>query len=339
MWSIGKLRLDGRVVLGPMSGYTFESYREFMRPFGAGIVMTEMVSAVGLVHGQDRSDSYVRFDGEGATGVQLFGSDPDTMAEGLLRALDVNPRISLFDVNMGCPVPKVLRSRSGSALMGDPKLCGRIVRAMKDATDIPVTAKIRLGKDTGSMNFREVIDQLVRNDVDAITIHARTVRERYTGRPHYDVIKGLGSEIPVPLIVSGNIFSVSEAKQAMETSDAQGVMVARGGVGNPFLVTQIDTYLRTGDVLPNPTVSEQVGWCIRLMDMMVDGMGEEMTLKKVRSFAPKFIAGIGNCREYRRRLTYGFENLDDVRRIMQDIGSEIGDLRILELGRAPSDLG
>ena len=334
MWKIGDLRIEEPVVLGPMSGYTFSSYRDFMMPFGVGLAYTEMISAMGLIHNQARTDAFIKFRKNGVTGVQLFGNDPEAMAQGAVKALESNPDIDLLDVNMGCPVPKVTRNGSGSALMKDPVKCGEIVRAMKHAVDVPITAKIRLGWSSQSMNYRDVIDELVSADVDAITVHARTTKENYTGKPHYDMLEGLGGEIPVPLVVSGNIYAPEDAVNAMRMTGAEGVMVARGGVGNPNLITQINDMIRTGRAGPNPTVHQQIVWCERLADMMIEDLGEERAMKKIRSIAPKFVIGIQHCHEYRLSLAHDFSTKEELMVHLDGIDAEVGDERILYYGRA-----
>ena len=185
MWKVGDLSIDGRVVLGPMSGYTSEAYRLFMKPFGTALSYTEMVSDSAMMH-NPRSDEYLMYGSCPFTGTQVFGSDPERMAVAAKECLRRNPNTDLFDVNMGCPVEKVVRRGAGSALMTDPARCGEIVRRVKRQTGIPVTAKIRLGQGADSMNFREVIAELEAAEVDAVTVHARTRKERYAGIPHYD---------------------------------------------------------------------------------------------------------------------------------------------------------
>lgn len=327
-WRLGDLEVDGRVVLGPMSGYTSSSYREFMKPFGVGACVTEMTSDKGLVHGMWRSMGYMMFGPNRPTGLQLFGSDPDTMARAAGIALGENPNIDFIDVNMGCPVPKVLRSGSGSALMRDPALCGRIVRRIKSAVDVPVTAKIRLGWDLESMNFREVVSELESAGADAVSLHARTRSERYAGTPHYDLVEGLGDEMSVPLVISGNIYTLDDAVSAMERASADAVMVARGGVGNPFLVTQIDRFLTDGTRLPEPTISRQVDWCLELARMVVEEKGEEVGIRKMRCFAPRFIIGCRRCREYRYRLATEPETMDQLVSILEEIRERKGHLTI-----------
>lgn len=324
---IGNIRTDGPVVLGPMSGYTTEVYRDFMKPFGVGLSVTEMTSAVGVINMDGRTKYYVGFGRNYPTALQLFGHSAEDIAEAARRSLDLNPNIDAFDVNMGCPVPKILRSDAGSKLMRDPGLCGDIVRRLKETVDVPITVKIRLGWDSNHMNYMDVIESVTDAGADAVTVHARTKEEHYAGSPHYDVIKDLQSKMSVPLIVSGNIYSLDDAIKAMETTGAEGVMVARGGVGNPFLITQIDRYFKTGERLENPTVSQQIEWCIQLADAVIADQGEETGVRKLRSIAPKFIAGCYRSRELRLRLTE-IVTRDDLIGTLEEIDRRMGSERI-----------
>jgi tRNA-dihydrouridine synthase B len=337
MWKLGDLEISGRVVLGPMSGYTSSGYRDFMKPFGVAVSVTEMISATGLLHGQDRTMDYVRFPRNAPTGVQLFGNGPETMAFAAREAMKANPDIDFFDINMGCPASKVLRTSAGAALMDDPERCGEIVRMVKWAVDVPVTAKIRLGANAERMNFRKVIKVLEDAGVDAIALHARTKAERYIGEPHYDLIKNLQSEMSVPLIVSGNIYTADDAKNALDVTGAAAVMVARGGVGNPFLITQTDRLLRTGEVLPNPTISQQVDWCLELADRIMAEKGDEEGIMKMRSIAPRFIAGCHRSRIYRRRLAVETVDRTSLEALLEDVRARMGDERINSYGQASAD--
>lgn len=332
MWKIGDLSIPGPVVLGPMSGYTFDSYRRFMQPFGADMLVTEMTSCMGIVYGQERTEGYLNFEPTGITGVQLFGCKPDAMADAARIALETNPGIRFFDINIGCPVPKVVRNGSGSALMRDPKLCGDIVRSIKRAVDIPITVKMRLGQSMDEINFKDVLDETISAGADAVTIHARTRKERYTGRPHWDMLEGIASELSVPLIVSGNIYNTDDAHHAMEITGADAVMVARGGVGNPFLLTQIQKLCKGEPVPDNPTLKEQTAWCRQLTDMVIEDKGLEQGISKMKSIAPKFISGVQDCREYRRRMAKEIVDRESLFRILNDIDSDVGDVRIMSYG-------
>lgn len=335
MWNIGNLKIDGHVVLGPMSGFTTPAYRDFMKPFGVGVSVTEMVSDMGCIFGMKTTREFIEYPPNRPTGVQLFGSNPDNLVKAAEYSLEVNPEIDFFDVNMGCPVPKVNRSGSGSALMKDSKLCGEIVRRLKESTGLPVTAKIRLGWSSGTVNYKEVMAELQAGGVDAIAIHARTREERYSGKPHYDTIENLQDETDVPLIVSGNIYTLEDAVAAKEITGATAIMVARGGVGNPFLVTQIDRYLRTGEILPNPTVSQQIDWCIELADAVTRESGEDKGFRRLRSYVPRFVAGCYRSREYRNILVAETVNRERLTAALEKIRSEIGSDRIMNDGRYP----
>ena len=332
MWKIGGLNIDGPVVLGPMSGYTTSAYRDFMKPFGVSLSYTEMVSDMGCIFGMKTTRSFLEFKENEPTGAQLFGSDPENLAKAASYAVGVNPNIRFIDINMGCPVHKVNRTGAGCTLMKDPAKCGEIIRAVKRATELPVTAKIRLGWSSGTINFREVISQLESAGADAVCVHPRTREQQYGGHPRYDLVEGLRKEMSVPLIISGNIYLLDDAIDAMRTTGAEGVMVARGGIGNPFLCTQIDRYFRTGERLPNPTVSQQVGWCMELADAVIEELGTDAAMRRLRSYVPHFIAGCYRSREHRNRLTQ-ISSREDLFSLLEEIRDTMGNMVINNDGR------
>lgn len=320
MWKLGNFEIDSRVVLAPMAGYTFKSYREFMAPFGAGVTVTEMVSDMGLIYGNKETKEYIDFEKRVfLTGVQLFGHDPETIKKAAGIALNLNNCIDFFDVNMGCPVPKVTETGAGSSLMKNPRLCGDIIRAIKSVTDKPVTAKIRLGWDNNSINFLEVIDELTKAGVDMIAIHARTKKELYLGTPHFELLKDLRSKMKVPLVVSGNIFTLDDAISAIEITGADAVMVARGAVGNPYLLKQIDNYFKTGERLPDPSLKEQLKWCKTLGEEVAKDKGEIRGMRIYRSIAPKFLINFQNAKYYRSKLASELTDLNSLYAILKEI--------------------
>ncbi len=323
MWKFKNFEIDSRVVLAPMAGITFKSYREYMANFGFGVCVTEMVSDMGLIYGNEETKTYIDFQkGNYLTGVQLFGKDPNNIKKAAKIALNSNPNIDFFDVNMGCPVPKVVDAGAGSALMKNPKLCGDIIRALKEVTNKPVTAKIRLGWDNKSINFLEVIDELEKAGVDMIAIHARTKKELYSGQPHYDLIKDLRSRVRVPLVVSGNIFTLDDAINALEITGADAVMVARGGVGNPYLLKQINHYFETGERLENPSLKEQLQYCKELGEMIAKDKGEERGMRIYRSIASKFFNGFPNSKRIKVRLTTELVDLKSLNEILSEYAKE-----------------
>ena len=321
MWKLGNIEINGRVVLAPMAGITSAGYRKYLNSFGVDICVTEMVSDMGLIYQNKETESYVSFDKDNViTGVQLFGSNPENLKKATEIALKLNPNIDFIDVNMGCPVPKVTKTGAGSSLMLKPKLAGDIIRAIKEATDKPVTAKIRLGYN--EVNFKDVIKELESAGVAAIGIHARTRKELYAGEPHYDLIKDLRKEMCVPLMVSGNIYTLDDAIKALEITGAEAVMVARGGVGNPFLITQIKTYFETGERLSNPSFLEQCNYCLELAKAMVEEKGELTAMRIYRSIAPKFFSGFANSRTLRTVLATSLTTYQSLVNILEEFKQE-----------------
>ncbi len=321
MWKLGKFVIEGKVVLAPMAGITSEGYRKYLNTFGVDVCVSEMVSDMGLIYQNKETESYVKYQKDKTlTGVQLFGAKPENLAKAASRALELNPDIDFFDVNMGCPVPKVTKTGAGSALMLNPKLCGEIIKAIKSVTDKPVTAKIRLGYN--EVNFLDVIKALEDGGVDAIGIHARTRKELYMGEPHFDLLKDLRSKMKVPLMVSGNIYTLDDAINALEITGADAVMVARGGMGNPYLVKQIKTYFETGERLPNPSFLEQCEYCLELAKSMCEEKGELTAMRIYRGIAPKFFSGFANSRVLRTVLATSLTNYQSLVNILDEFKKE-----------------
>ena len=321
MWKLGKFSIKGKVVLAPMAGITSEGYRKYLNTFGVDICVSEMVSDMGLIYQNKETESYVKYQKDGTlTGVQLFGAKPENLAKAATRALELNPEIDFFDVNMGCPVPKVTKTGAGSALMLNPKLCGEVIKAIKSVTDKPVTAKIRLGYN--EVNFLDVIKALEDAGVDAIGIHARTRKELYMGEPHFDLLKDLRSKMKVPLMVSGNIYTLDDAINALQITGADAVMVARGGMGNPYLIKQIKTYFETGERLPNPSFLEQCEYCLALAKSMCEEKGELTAMRIYRGIAPKFFSGFANSRTLRTVLATSLTDYQSLVNILDEFKKE-----------------
>ena len=321
MWKLGKFNIEGKVVLAPMAGITSEGYRKYLNTFGVDICVSEMVSDMGLIYQNKETESYVKYQKDGTlTGVQLFGAKPENLAKAAIRALELNPEIDFFDVNMGCPVPKVTKTGAGSALMLNPKLCGEVIKAIKSVTDKPVTAKIRLGYN--EVNFLDVIKALEDAGVDAIGIHARTRKELYMGEPHFDLLKDLRSKMKVPLMMSGNIYTLDDAINALQITGADAVMVARGGMGNPYLIKQIKTYFETGERLPNPSFLEQCEYCLALAKSICEEKGELTAMRIYRGIGPKFFSGFANSRTLRTVLATSLTDYQSLVNILDEFKKE-----------------
>ena len=318
-----ELGLKGKVILAPMAGITSEGYRKYMATFHPVFCVTEMVSDMGLIYGNDETARYINFEKlDIPTGVQLFGHDAECLKKAAEIALNANPNIDFIDINMGCPVPKVTKTGAGSSLLLNPKLCGDIIRAIKSVTDKPITAKIRLGWDDKSINFLEVIKELEEAGVSLIGIHARTKKELYMGQPHYELLKDLRKKMNVPLAVSGNIFTLDDAINALKITGADYVMVARGGMGNPFLIEQINHYYQTGERLLSPSLDEQIKYCLDLADYLIKEKGEERAMRVYRGIATKFFNGYPNCKELKAKLSQNLINKQSLIDIIENYRKE-----------------
>jgi len=320
MWKIGNIEIKSHVVLAPMAGVTFLSYRNFMKPFGVGLSVTEMVSDHGLMYENESTMEYIKTsDIDRPVAIQLFGSDADTICKAMDIVLRENPNFDMFDINLGCPVNKVTKTGAGSALLKDLTYLKDMMSKIVKYSPKPVTAKIRLGWDDNSINVFETVKILEDAGVAAIGIHARTTKQLYSGLPNYELIRDLGSKMKVPLIISGNIFTLDDAINAMEITKATAVMVARGGVGNPYLITQINHYFETGERLEDVSLKQNLDYLVKLMDAMIKEKGEYKAIRMLRGIAPKFIIHCANAKTYRNKLAQNITNRQTVIDIINSI--------------------
>lgn len=324
MMKIGNLQIEGKVLLAPMAGVTSFGYRKYMSKFGVSICVTEMVSDMGLIYGNAETKSYIDFPKSNIpTGIQLFGHSPENLAKALQISEKTNNFVDFYDVNMGCPVNKVTKTGAGSALLKNPKLCGDIIRALKAVTDKPITAKIRLGWDKNSINYLEVIEELEKAGVAMIGIHARTTKDLYSGEPNFELLKDLRKKMSVPLAISGNIYTVEDAVKAMEITGADLVMVARGGIGNPMLITNINNYFEGKEIVV-PTLEDQIRYCKELAKSMIEEKGEEVAMRIYRAIAPKFFMSFPNSKRLKSRLSIELSKYQDLETILDEYYQEFG---------------
>ena len=320
MYKIGNITIDSKVVLAPMAGVTSLAYRNFMKPFGVGLTVTEMVSDCGLIYENKKTLDYLKTtELERPIAIQLFGNDSDTIIKAMEICEKANPNFDFFDINLGCPVPKVTKAGSGSALLKNPAKLRQMFEKICSSTTKPVTAKIRLGWSDDSINFLENIKALEEAGVAAIGIHARTTSQLYSGRARYKLLKDLRNKMNVPLFVSGDIYSLDDAINALEITKADAVMVARGGVGNPQLVRQIDHYFKTGERLPNSTLEENKKYLLQFTDMLIEEKGEYRAMSILRGIAPKFLDGFPGMKPYKNMLAQSLTTKASLERILSEI--------------------
>lgn len=320
MFKIGNVEIKSRVILAPMAGVTSLAYRDFMKPFGVGLTVTEMVSDCGLIYENKKTLDYIKTsDKERPVAIQLFGSDSDSIIKAIKIVEKENKNFDIFDINLGCPVPKVTRAGSGSSLLKNPAKLEEMFKKICSSTTKPVTAKIRLGYSEDNINFVENIKALENAGIAGIGIHARTATQMYSGKARYELIKDLRKSMSVPLFVSGDIYSLDDAIKAMEVSGADAVMVARGGVGNPRLVQQIDTYFKTGEKLPNSTLEENLEYLKQFAQMLIEEKGEYRAMSIMRGIAPKFLDGFPGMKQYKNMLAQSLTTYESMLRIISEI--------------------
>lgn len=299
--------------LAPMAGVTDMAFRELCTLFGAAYTVTEMVSSKGLVMGDKKSAMLLTLGKEEKTaGAQIFGDDPDIMAKAAVKCLAFSP--SIIDINMGCPAPKVAMNGGGASLMKDPQLAGRIVRAVRDAVDIPVTVKIRKGWDDSCVNAVELAKILEANGADAIAIHGRTRQQMYSGTVDLDIIRAVKKAVRVPVIGNGDITDIVSAANMLEYTGCDAVMIGRGAFGNPWLFRQINAYLDSGIVIPPPSLEEKMTVMLRHIAKMVEYKGEYTAMREARRHAAYYTKGLRGGAKFRAQMS-SLETYDDLKEI------------------------
>jgi len=320
MWKIGNIKIRGHVVLAPMAGYTNLAYREFIKPFGVALTYTEMISDCGLVyHNQETYRYLTTSEQERPVGIQLFGGRTSTLVKAIEIIESMHLVYDLLDINLGCPMPKVTKTGAGSAWLKRPEELYETMKAVVAASSKPVTAKIRIGWDSTSINVMEVIAALEKAGVAMIAVHARTTKQIYSGKPNYELLRNLQDKMAVPLVISGDIFTLDDAINALQITKAQAVMVARGALGNPRLVTQIDEYLKTGIRLPDATLTEQIGYIKSLAVKLVALKGENLAIRELKGIATHFLVGYPGMKPVKVALTTKMVTLQDLYNILDEI--------------------
>ena len=300
-YSIGPVRLTGPCLLAPLAGITDRTMRMLCREQGAAMTCTEMVSAKGLHYGDRSTPKLIDIiPEEGITAIQIFGSEPDIMAEAAER-LDSYCN-SVLDINMGCPVPKVVRNGDGSALMKDPELVYRIVRAVSQNTDKPVTVKIRKGFDDSSVNAVEVALAAESGGAAAVCVHGRTREQYYRGKADWSIIREVKEHIHIPVIGNGDVFTGEDGVRMMRETGCDLVMAARGALGRPWLFRELDAAFRGEPVPAAPTVREVSDMMLRHFEGLMETKGEYSAVREMRKHVAWYTKGIRGAAELRRTV-------------------------------------
>lgn len=314
--NIDGVPLKSHAVLAPMAGVSDRAYRELCVRFGAAYCVSEMVSSKALSFNSKKSEELMEIsDLERPCGIQIFGDDPKCMADAAKHALENKPDI--IDINMGCPAPKISSNGSGSALMKNPRLCGEIVKAVTAVTDIPVTVKIRKGWDDDSVNAVEVAKICESAGAAAITVHGRTRQQYYKPPVDYDIIKAVRESVSVPVIANGDIDSAEKAKEVMDITGCDLVMIGRATLGNPWIFEQINAYLENPNVkIHTPDLEERLGVMIEHIGKMVEYKGEHMAMLQARKLVVGYFKGMKGAAALRNEAGK-IKTLDDLYELRQ----------------------
>ena len=314
--NIGGVPLKSHAVLAPMAGVSDRAYRELCVRFGAAYCVSEMVSSKALSFNSKKSEELMEIsDLERPCGIQIFGDDPKCMADAAKHALENKPDI--IDINMGCPAPKISSNGSGSALMKNPRLCGEIVKVVTAVTDIPVTVKIRKGWDDDSVNAVEVAKICESAGAAAITVHGRTRQQYYKPPVDYDIIKAVRESVSVPVIANGDIDNAERAKEVMDITGCDLVMIGRATLGNPWIFSQINAYLENPNVkIHTPDLEERLGVMIEHIGKMVEYKGEHMAMLQARKLVVGYFKGMKGAAALRNEAGK-IKTLDDLYELRQ----------------------
>lgn len=310
---IGNTQINGKAALAPMAGVADRAFRELCKGFGAAYVVSEMVSSKGLQMGDRKSKSlsYIS-DVERPAAVQIFGSDPNVMAQSVHTVLNFNPEI--IDINMGCPAPKIAGNGGGASLMRNPALAESIVRAVVKESPVPVTVKIRSGWDETNVNAVEIAKRAEEAGAAAITVHGRTRKQMYAPPVNTDIIAEVKKNVSIPVIANGDITDGQSAALMFEKTNCDLIMVGRGALGAPWVFSQINAYLEYGRIIPDPPVSERMRIMIRHVEKICEYKGESVGIREARKHGAWYAKGLRGAAKYRKELG-SVSTLEELREI------------------------
>lgn len=309
---IGDLEFTNIAFLAPMAGIADRAFRELCTQFGAAYTVTEMVSSKGLTMGDKKSGELLTIGSERPCGVQIFGDDPQIMAQAAVKCLEYKPDI--IDINMGCPAPKVAMNGGGASLMKKPQLAYEITKAVVEAVDIPVTVKIRKGWDDDNINAVEMALLAQKAGASAVAVHGRTRQQMYSGTVDYNIIAEVKNALDIPVIANGDITDEQSAAIMLEKTNADAIMIGRGALGNPWVFSRINAYLSECRVLPEPSTIEKMNVMLKHIQKIIEYKGEYTAMREARHHAAYYTKGMRGGAKLRAEISKyeHFEQLQEL---------------------------
>lgn len=314
---IGNIEIKNNLILAPMAGVADMAFRELCIDYGAGFVVGEMVSAKGFTMGDRKSAELLKLsDKEKPAAIQLFGTDPEIMAEAAKRSESFFP--DAIDINMGCPAPKVANTGAGSALMKNLPLAKKIVKAVVNATDLPVTVKFRTGWDSENINAVELAKICEGEGAAALTVHGRTRQQMYAFPIDYETIANVKLAVNIPVVGNGGIRDIESAVKMFNQTGCDAIMIAQGALGRPWLFQQVAAYLNNTIILPDPPLESQMLTMIRHIEKIVEYKGEKIGIREARKHAAWYLKGTRGAAAYRRKCGE-LNSIEDLKRLVAEV--------------------